>query len=553
MGVAQGWARFRLSLHPRRLATAKLVHSVDHLVIGSGIAGLTFALRVAERGTVAILTKTTADETSTRWAQGGIASVTAPDDDFASHVEDTLLAGDGLCHREAVELLVREGPEAIRELVEWGVQFTRTKGKAGTFDLHREGGHGRARILHAGDITGAEIERALLVAAKSHPNIQLCEQRFALELITEHFLTSSDDDRLTCHGAYALDRTTGRIETWLAPVTVLCTGGVGQVYQHTTNPSVATGDGIAMAWRAGARVANLEFVQFHPTMLYDPVRGPFLISEAVRGAGAVLVDSRGERFMEHEHPLKDLAPRDIVARAIDRRMKALGDPCVFLDVSCLGSHAKAKFPNIHARCLEAGFRMGKDPIPVTPSAHYLCGGIDTDLHARSSITGLYACGECAHTGIHGANRLASNSLLEAVVFSRRAADHAVSKPRPRVDPRLVARWDKHGTREHREEVIIRHLHDSVRRIMWDFVGIVRTTDRLERASAHLRLIREEVEDFYKATVITPSLLELRNAARTARLIVDCALKRTESRGLHSSLDFPRKVKAPVDTVLQHRF
>jgi len=525
---------------------------VDYLVIGSGIAGLTFALRVADHGTVAILTKGMAAETSTRSAQGGIASVTADDDDFASHVDDTLRAGDGLCHRDAVELLVSEGPEAIRELVAWGVQFTRKGGKKGAFDLHREGGHNRARILHAGDITGAEVERGLLEAVKAHPNIQLCEQRFALEFITQHYLTKHHDDRLTCHGAYALDLTSGRIETWLAPVTVACTGGVGQVYQHTTNPSVATGDGIAMAWRAGARVANLEFVQFHPTMLYDPVRVPFLISEAVRGAGAVLVDSRGDRFMEHEHPLKDLAPRDIVTRAIDRRMKALGDPCVYLDVSCLGAHAKAKFPNIHARCLEAGFRMGKDPIPVTPSAHYMCGGIDTDLHARTNIPGLYACGECAHTGIHGANRLASNSLLEAVVFSRRAADHALSKTRPQVKASIVAKWDKRGTSEHREEVVIRHLHDSVRRLMWDFVGIVRTTDRLERASNHLRLIRDEVEAFYKATAITPSLLELRNAARTARLIVDCALRRTESRGLHYSLDYPQHAKVPVDTVLRHR-
>lgn len=525
---------------------------MDHLVLGSGIAGLTFALRVADHGTVAVLTKAMVDETSTRKAQGGIASVTDPEDNFASHVDDTLKAGAGLCHRDAVELLVSEGPEAIRELIAWGIHFTRKGGKTGSFDLHREGGHNRARILHAGDITGAEIERGLLEAAKAHPNIQICEQRFALELITQHYLTQPTDRRLTCHGAYALDRTTGHIETWLAPVTVVCTGGVGQVYLHTTNPSVATGDGLAMAWRAGARVANLEFVQFHPTMLYDPVRPSFLISEAVRGAGAVLVDSRGNKFMEHEHPLKDLAPRDIVTRAIDRRMKALGDPCVFLDVSCLGAHAKAHFPNIYARCLEAGFRMGKDPIPVAPSAHYMCGGIDTDLNASTNIAGLYACGECAHTGIHGANRLASNSLLEAVVFSRRAADHALSHPRPQVKPAIVAKWDKKGTQEHREEVVIRHHHDSVRRIMWDFVGIVRTTDRLKRASTHLRLIFDEVEAFYKATVITPSLLELRNAVCTARLIVDCALRRTESRGLHYSLDYPKQATTPVDTVLRHR-
>ena len=298
---------------------------VDYLVVGSGIAGLSFALRVAQSGTVAILTKGDADETSTRWAQGGIASVTSADDAFALHVQDTLVAGDGLCHRDAVELLVQEGPVAVRELIDWGVNFTRMGGKASPFDLHREGGHGRARILHAGDITGAEIERALLEAARRHPNIRIMERRFALEFITQHFLTQPHDASLTCHGVYALDRDSGRIETWLSPRTVVCSGGVGQVYQHTTNPTVSTGDGIAMAWRAGARVANMEFLQFHPTQLFDPMRGTFLISEAVRGAGAFLVDSRGQRFMEGEHPLKDLAPRDIVTRAIDRRMKQLGE------------------------------------------------------------------------------------------------------------------------------------------------------------------------------------------------------------------------------------
>jgi L-aspartate oxidase len=296
----------------------------------------------------------------------------------------------------------------------------------------------------------------------------------------------------------------------------------------------------------------MEFLQFHPTALFDPTRGAFLISEAVRGAGAVLVDGRGQRFMEKEHPLKDLAPRDIVSRAIDRRMKALGDPNVFLDATALGASARKNFPNIYARCLEAGIRMDRQPIPVTPSAHYLCGGIQTDLHGRTSIHGLYACGECAHTGVHGANRLASNSLLEAVVFSRRAAEHAMrAKPEP-ISSSLVRRWDRHGTQVHREEVVIRHLHDTVRRTMWDFVGIVRTTDRLKRAAVHLRLIRDEVEDFYKKTVITTSLLELRNAARVARLITDSALRRHESRGLHSSLDFPAHAHTARDTVLKHR-
>ncbi|HOX52005.1 MAG TPA: FAD-binding protein, partial [Fibrobacteria bacterium] len=296
----------------------------------------------------------------------------------------------------------------------------------------------------------------------------------------------------------------------------------------------------------------MEFLQFHPTALYDPMRGAFLISEAVRGAGAILLDSRGDALMAQEHPLKDLAPRDIVTRAIDRRMKALGDPCVYLDARKLGSHAQKKFPNIYARCLEAGVRMDREPIPVTPSAHYLCGGIDTDLHGRTSIRGLYACGECAHTGVHGANRLASNSLLEAVVFSARAADHSMAAKVHPLVPRQVRRWDRKGTKEHREEIVIRHLHDTVRRIMWDFVGIVRTSDRLQRAAKHLQLVRDEVEVFYKGTVITPSLLELRNAARVAQLICECAIRRRESRGLHSSLDFPRHAQTPRDTVLRHR-
>jgi len=494
-------------------------------VVGSGIAGLTYALEAAAQGTVCILTKSLAEDTSTRWAQGGIAAVIHPDDRFECHVEDTLTAGDGVCHRDAVEVLVHEGPQAIKSLVEWGVQFTRVGGRKSAYDLHREGGHGTARILHARDLTGAEIERALLEAVRNHPSIRLVENRLALELVTPHFLVGKRaEDPLACHGVYALDPESGLIETYLAGATILCTGGVGQVYQHTTNPNIATGDGIAMAWRAGARIANMEFIQFHPTMLYDPARPSFLISEAVRGEGAILRDSRGVAFMENEHPLKDLAPRDIVARAIDRRMKELGDPCVYLDLSALHhGEARKKFPTIHARCLESGLRMEKDLIPVVPSAHYLCGGIDTDLNGQTSIPGLYAVGECAHTGVHGANRLASNSLLEAVVFAKR------------------------------EEVIIRHELDSVRRLMWDYVGIVRCTDRLLRARRQLRSLLVEVEDFYKQTVITPSLLELRNIARTASLIVECALRRKESRGLHSTLDFPEHAPdASRDTLLRHR-
>jgi L-aspartate oxidase len=530
-------------------------HESDTLVIGSGIAGLSYALQAAAHGTVSILTKSAAEDTSTRWAQGGIAAVTHPNDRFDCHVDDTLTAGAGLCHRDSVEVLVHEGPQAIRSLVEWGVQFTRVGGARSEFDLHREGGHGTARILHAQDITGAEIERALLEAIRTHPNIRLMENRLALELITPHFLKGTAADRpLSCHGVYALVPESGLIETWSAPVTVLCTGGVGQVYQHTTNPNIATGDGIAMAWRAGARIANMEFIQFHPTMLYDPARPSFLVSEAVRGAGAILRDSRGIAFMAKEHHLKDLAPRDIVARAIDRRMKELGDPCVYLDLSALASgEAKKKFPTIYARCLEAGIRMDKDLVPVVPSAHYLCGGIDTDLHGQTSIPGLYAVGECAHTGVHGANRLASNSLLEAVVFAKRALTHALENPRKKVQTRNIQTWDRRGTQVHREEIIIRHELESVRRLMWDYVGIVRCTDRLLRARRKLNSLLAEIEVFYKQTVITPSLLELRNIARTAALIVDSAIKRKESRGLHSTLDFPDQLTGkPKDTRLRHK-
>jgi len=529
------------------------IHQSDFLVIGSGIAGLSFAMQAAEFGKVRILTKSDADDTSTRWAQGGIAAVIHPDDRFECHVEDTLTAGAGLCNRAAVEALVREGPQAIRALVEWGVRFTRTGGSHSPFDLHREGGHGTARILHAQDITGAEIERALLAAVHQHPNIELIERQLALELITEHNLNGSPLQKHTCFGAYVLDPETGIVETWLAPITVLCTGGVGQVYQHTTSPSIATGDGIAMAWRAGARIANMEFIQFHPTMLYDPARPNFLISEAVRGAGAILRDSHGIAFMEHEHPLKDLAPRDIVTRAIDRRMKELGDPCVYLDLSELPpGEARKKFPTIYARCLEAGVKMDRNLIPVVPSAHYLCGGIDTDLCGRTSIRNLYAVGECAHTGVHGANRLASNSLLEAVVFSNRAVKHASAHIPQAIAPESVHPWDGRGTQVHREEIVIRHELESVRRLMWDYVGIVRATDRLERARRQLKVVIHEVESFYKKTVITPSLLELRNVARTASLIVESALKRKESRGLHSTLDWPEQQNPPKDTQLRHR-
>ncbi len=525
-----------------------LEQTVDFLVIGSGIAGLSFALRAAEHGTVAVVTKKERAESNTNYAQGGIAAVVSENDSYDLHLRDTLQVGSGLCHPEAVELMVREGPVCVRELEDWGVRFTkRTEGERVLFELGREGGHSRNRIIHAQDLTGREVERALVTAVREHPNIHVYEDHMAVDLITEHHLgpeAEAKAERVHCFGAYVLDIRQGVVKKFLARSTLLATGGLGQVYRHTTNPEIATGDGLAMAYRAGAAIANMEFMQFHPTAFYKPdAEGrTFLISEAVRGFGGVLRTRDGEEFMSKYHPMGSLAPRDVVARAIDAELKRRGDSCVYLDVTHLpADKVRARFPNIYEACLRYGVDMTKEPIPVVPAAHYSCGGVITDLRARTTVDGLYACGEVACTGVHGANRLASNSLLEAVVFSRQAYLDAVEHldNRPRVFPELPL-WDDSGTFNSEEWVLISHDREEVQGLMWDYVGIVRSNLRLRRARRRIGLIQQEIEDFYRRTRVTEGLLELRNMAQVAALIVDSAMYRKESRGLHYNTDYPSK-------------
>ncbi len=528
----------------------------DFLVIGSGIAGLTFALKAAEFGTVIILTKKTESQSNTFYAQGGIAAVIDPRDSFESHIEDTLKAGAGICSREAVELLVKEGPQAISDLLGWETNFTRKAD--GGFSLGREGGHSYNRIVHAADITGREIQRALWEKARNHPNIRTIENQMVLELITEHhLLTHSRRKETNCYGVYSLDAETKKVEIFLSGYTILTTGGVGQVYLHTTNPSIATGDGIAMAYRAGAAVANLEFMQFHPTSLFHPQGNSFLISEAVRGFGGILRNRKGEAFMTKYHDMKDLAPRDVVARAIDTEMKRLGEECVFLDVTHKEpDQIRNRFPNIYQRCLELKIDMAKEWVPVVPAAHYMCGGVKTDLWGRTTINRLYAAGEVTHTGVHGANRLASNSLLEAVVFAKRIAEDLKNRRSERLTKSWdVPAWDDSGTMDQEEWVYLSHDRKQIRSIMWDYVGIVRSNLRLARASRRIQLLCDEIEDFYKKTVVTPELLELRNLAHVARLIVRSAQIRKESRGLHFNRDYPERDDKnwAIDTVLEHDF
>ncbi len=535
----------------------------DFLVIGSGIAGLSFALKAAAHGQVVVVTKKERAESNTNYAQGGIASVFAPDDSFEIHLEDTLRGGAGLCHEEVVRMVVAEGPQRVRELVEWGAEFTMRREAGRTvFDLAREGGHSRNRIVHARDHTGAEVERALIAAVKDHPNILVLENHVAVDLLTEHQLgpqAEASARPLHCWGAYVLDVAKKRVKTFVAKATVLATGGCGQVYLHTTNPEIATGDGVAMAYRAGARIANMEFMQFHPTSLYQ---GPhvtgrsFLISEAVRGFGGVLRTSDGEDFMRRYHPMASLAPRDVVARAIDTEMKKRGEPCVYLDVTHLEPESvKKRFPHIYETCLRHKIDMTKEWIPVVPAAHYACGGVLTDIHARTNIAGLYACGEVACTGLHGANRLASNSLLEAVVFAHHAYEDAVAfAGRMRSPlPRFPA-WDDSGTFNSEEWVLIAHDREEIQTLMWNYVGIVRSDFRLQRAYRRVRLIQAEIEAFYKRTTVTEGLIELRNIAQVADLIIRCALRRKESRGLHYTTDYPERddLHWKRDTILCRR-
>lgn len=514
----------------------------DFLVIGSGSAGLGYALKVADYGKVALITKDSKDEANTSYAQGGIASVLDHHDSYENHIQDTLTAGAGLCKKEAVELIVHKGPDMIRQLVEWGAKFTQENGE---LHLGREGGHSHHRIVHAADMTGREIQRVLVEQVHKHPNIEVFEHHQALELLTEHHLGKyvTRYDHIHCFGAYVLDQKNSHVHRVLAKTTLLATGGAGQVYQHTTNPPVATGDGIAMAHRAKARIANMEFIQFHPTSLYLPDSRSFLISEAVRGFGASLLNSDGERFMERYDERKELAPRDIVARAIDDQLKKRGDSNVYLDITHLDTDkAKESFPNIYQHCLKNGIDFTRKPIPVVPAAHYICGGVKTDLNGKTSINGLFAVGEVAATGVHGANRLASNSLLEALVFADRAANKA-ARYKDRVDfEDRIPQWDESDTRNMDEWVLISHNKQELQSIMWDYVGIVRSNLRLERAMRRVQLLYEEVEDFYQRTKVSVPLCELRNLIGVGSLIIRSAMKRRESRGLHYTTDYPKSSK-----------
>jgi L-aspartate oxidase len=521
-------------------------HRFDFLVIGSGIAGLSFALKAAHHGSVAIVTKKDKLETSTNYAQGGIASVLGRDDSFPLHIEDTLSAGDGLCHVDVVEHVVRSGPDRILELAEYGVEFNRNPIEGHDFDLGREGGHSRNRIVHAHDMTGQAVEKALVAAAESKSNIHIFENHLALDLIVEHFAIKAGSvavrHRDVCWGAYVLDCARQELHTFLAHAVVLCTGGAGKVYLYTSNPDVATGDGLAMAYRAGACLANLEFVQFHPTCLYHPHAKNFLISEAVRGEGGRLIDRRGRAFMEHYHPLKDLAFRDIVARAIDTEMKQSGDDCVFLDITHHDSEfLRSRFPNIYQKCLTLGIDITKDPIPVVPAAHYMCGGIVADRLGRATLDHLYAIGECACTGLHGANRLASNSLLEAMVFAHEAAVQCAEgieqwrrRAVPDIPPCPIQMGPQNSSQS--EMVLIAHNWDIIRRLMWNYVGIVRTDKRLALAQTHIQQIRMEIREHLPNIPLSNDLVELQDLALVAELIIRCAVQRKESRGLHYNLD-----------------
>ena len=530
------------------------MQTFDYLILGSGIAGLSFALKVAPHGRVAIVTKKNRAESNTNYAQGGIASVTGKDDSFELHVRDTLEAGAGLCKEPVVRAIVEQGPERIQDLIHLGMKFSeaeqRGRNGARELDLGREGGHSRRRILHARDMTGHEIESALLNAVSKQPNIRIFENHLAIDLITRQKLGATGANR--CLGAYVFNKKENRVQAFVAPVTLLATGGCGKVYLYTTNPDIATGDGVAMAYRAGASIANMEFVQFHPTCLYHPQAKSFLISEAVRGEGGILKNLSGTEFMDPVHPLKSLAPRDIVARAIDSEMKKTGADHVLLDIT----HQPAKsiihrFPNIYQTCLRYGIDITKEPIPVVPAAHYQCGGVQTDLSGATDIPGLYAVGEVACTGLHGANRLASNSLLEALVCSHGAAEKILAAPAQPIDCKIPL-WQSGNATDADEMVVVSHNWDEIRRLMWDYVGIVRTNKRLQRAEKRIANLQEEIRDYYWNFIVSADLLELRNIATVAELIVSCALQRPESRGLNYNLDFPgaNPEWAQRDTVLR---
>ena len=541
----------------------------DHIVIGSGLAGLASALHLAKTGrSVAVVTKREIDECNSKLAQGGVACVMDALDTFDEHVQDTLVAGAGLCREDAVRAIVEGGPEAIKELIALGAKFT-TRGDLGfetdraDYDLGREGGHHKRRILHAGDITGAELERVMVEAVTAMPNIKIFEYHIAIDLVMNLHMSPGAQKR--CYGVYLFDTKKRQVLTMLGTSTLLATGGAGKVYLYTSNPDVACGSGVAMAYRAGAKIANMEFIQFHPTILHHSNIRSFLISEALRGEGAVLkcryeAGAEPVEFMHKYHPMKSLAPRDVVARAIDSEMKRTGEECVYLDIRHHSEEAlRRRFPNIFEKCLSAGINMANDLIPVVPAAHFVCGGILTDVKGKSSIAGLYAVGECACTGLHGANRLASNSLLEALVVSRFAAkdinENYEELLRNQPDKNVNLSWTSGSATDSDEEVVIAHNWEEIRRFMWDYVGIYRTNKRIERAKNRIKLIQEEIDKYYRDFKVTSDLLELRNIATVAQLIIDCSLLRHESRGLHYNADYPDLVPelGEKDTIIERNF
>ncbi|MBL0330923.1 MAG: L-aspartate oxidase [Bacteroidetes bacterium] len=515
---------------------------IDFLIIGSGIAGLSYALKVAKHGKVCMITKANEDESNTKYAQGGIAAVMYSPDSYEKHIQDTLIAGDGICDEEIVRMVITESTDRVNELIAWGAKFDKTA--SGEYDLAKEGGHSEHRILHHKDNTGYEIERALLAAVHQHPNIEILDHHFAIDVLTQHHLGKEVNSRtpdIECYGAYVLNLRTNKIETILAKTILMATGGAGHVYSTTTNPTIATGDGVAMVYRAKGQVEGMEFYQFHPTSLYNPGESPsFLISEAVRGFGGILKTIDGKEFMHKYDARKSLAPRDIVARAIDNEMKTRGDDYVYLDCRHLDKEELIKhFPNIYQKCLTLGIDITKDFIPVVPAAHYMCGGIKVDQHGRSNIHHLYAIGECSSTGLHGANRLASNSLLEAVVYSHRAALDAVEQAKKINFCEAIPDWDAEGTAHPEEMVLLIQSLREVQAIMTNYVGIVRSDIRLQRAFDRLEILYKENEALYLKTIISPKLCELRNIINVAYIIIKHARKRKESRGLHYTVNYPK--------------
>ncbi len=521
----------------------------DFLIIGSGIAGLSLAIKAAQLGSVSIVTKKEKSESNTNYAQGGIAAVTDKTDSFEEHIDDTLVCGAGLCHKDVVDFVVREAPPRIQELIEWGVNFTKSEIQPHLYDLGQEGGHHKRRVLHAKDLTGREIERALHEKVAALKNVTIYENHIGIDLILQR---DNLGQTINCLGAYVLDINHGEIHAFRAKYTILSTGGAGKVYLITTNPDIATGDGIAMAYRAGAKVANMEFIQFHPTCLFHPEAKAFLISEAVRGEGGILKLKNGETFMEKYHPMKSLAPRDVVAKAIDTEIKQSGDEYVLLDIT---HHSRDflmnRFPNIFNKCLEYGIDMALQPIPIAPAAHYICGGVAVDHDGKTSIDNLFACGEVSCTGLHGANRLASNSLLEALVYSHRVYTKIAKSFRQTEMSTLPIRpWDPVNSSESDDTIVVTNNWDEIRRCMWNYVGIVRSDKRLERAERRIDMIQREIHEYYWNYKVTKDLIELRNITTLAKLIVQSARRRKESRGLHYTMDYPETSDAFLnDTIL----